>query len=155
MSPSAQEGPLARCANEAVEGVCPRAAATRVAREAGTRSRTGAPIMRGIAILVSLVLGLAASGAAHARSPCGGTRFDVQTVAADSRPFVRLTLGGRTGPFLLDFGATASTVARSVWNAPGPDIRLSGFNLPSFSVGTFGLRDDALSLGKLGTVHGV
>lgn len=112
-------------------------------------------LTRTIAALLSLLLGLASGGAAHAESPCGGTRFDVETTAADSRPFVRLALGGKTGPFLLDFGATASTVARSVWNARGPDVRLSGFNLPSFGEGTFGLRDEVPSLGNPEVVHGV
>jgi hypothetical protein len=124
------------------------------AQVATTSNRTQL-MMRGIGTLLSLVLGLATSATAHAQSPCNGMRFDVQTVAADSRPFIRLTLGGKTGPFLLDFGATASTVARSVWNEPGPDIHLSGFNLPSFSAGIFGLRDDTPSLGKSETVHGV
>src|SRR5689334_6325537 len=111
--------------------------------------------MRGSVTLAVLRLGLAWGAMAPAQSPCGGTRFNVQTVAAESRPYVQLTLDGKTGPFLLDFGATASTVARSVWNVPGPEVHLSGFNLPSFSHGRFRLRDDTSFLGPLGTVHGV
>jgi hypothetical protein len=105
-------------------------------------------------LAAGLVLGLASGSMAHAQSPCGGMRFNVQTAADESRPYVRLALDGKTGPFLLDFGATASTVARSVWNVSGSEIQLSGFTLPSFSRGTFGLRDNTVS-GPLGTVYGV
>jgi len=87
--------------------------------------------MRGSVPLAVLTLGLASGPMAHAQSPCGGTRFNVQTVAAESRPYVQLTLDGKTGPFLLDFGATASTVARSVWNVPGPEVYLSGLISPA------------------------
>ena len=114
-----------------------------------SRHRTG---LRSLA--AGLVFGLASGSMAHAQSPCGGMRFNVQTAADESRPYVRLALDGKTGPFLLDFGATASTVARSVWNVSGSEIELSGFTLPSFSRGTFGLRDNTVS-GPLGTVYGV
>jgi len=38
---------------------------------------------------------------------------------------------------------------------PGPEVRLSGFNLPGFDAGTFGLRGDASPPGPLGTIQGV
>src|SRR3954471_5388473 len=39
----------------------------------------------GFRSLAGLVLSLASGSMAHAQSPCGGTRFNVQTAAAESR----------------------------------------------------------------------
>src|SRR4051794_27213689 len=39
----------------------------------------------GLRSLAGLVLSLASGSMAHAQSPCGGTRFNVQTAAAESR----------------------------------------------------------------------
>lgn len=79
---------------------------------------------------VILALSLAALGGAAA-APCPGTRLDIVTPPLAATPYVTLELDGRRGPWLIDLGATATTVSSRVWQAPGPGepVRLSGFGV--------------------------
>jgi hypothetical protein len=94
------------------------------------------------ALSVGTVLLLASSfvtttaGSAEA-STCGGTPIPLDTSVL-SKPFAHLTLGGNSGNFLIDTGATQSQVDMhryDLWE--GAKVFLSGFTLPSVQSGVF------------------
>ncbi|WP_420125949.1 hypothetical protein [Longimicrobium sp.] len=67
---------------------------------------------------------------ASAQSFCPGERFSIKTPPLSSEPYVELTVGGRRGPFLIDYGATASSVEKGLLaNGDGP-VTLAGPELP-------------------------
>jgi hypothetical protein len=106
---------------------------------------------------VLLVLSAAMTTAARAEtSICGGTRIPIDT-AVFGKPFVKLTLGGNNGNFLLDTGTTHSRVdMRRYGVSEGSKIFLSGFSLPLVQGGLFTAADlrsfSSPVGGSLGTV---
>lgn len=82
------------------------------------------------ASLAALALSLATLSGASA-APCPGTRLDILTPPLAATPYAMLELDGRRGPWLIDLGATATTVSSRVWQAPAPGepARLSGFGI--------------------------
>lgn len=85
--------------------------------------------MRGLhASLMACCLSLAVLGGASA-APCPGTRLDILTPPLAATPYAMLELDGKRGPWLLDLGASATTVSSRIWQAssPGEPVRLSGF----------------------------
>jgi hypothetical protein len=91
---------------------------------------------------VLLALSVATTTAAMAdTSICGDTRIPLDT-SVFSKPFVNLTLGGDTGHFLLDTGATHSQIEMRRYGASaGSKIFLSGFSLPLMQSGLFSAAD--------------
>lgn len=99
--------------------------------EAAAHGRPGWPI---------LALGfLAAVSAAHlapasAQSPvpaapaCAELRLDMLTPSQASTPYVVLDAGGRTGPWLLDFGSTITSVYADAWANRSADEPLPPFD---------------------------
>ncbi len=79
-------------------------------------------------LLVALGLSLPAPGIASA-ADCPGTRLDVVMPPLAATPYAVLDLDGKRGPWLIDLGATATTVSSRIWQAPAPGepVRLSGF----------------------------
>jgi hypothetical protein len=75
-----------------------------------------------------------------AQEPCPGQRYPLSYAQGGSAPYIGLEADGRSGKFLLDYGATASSVSNAVFQAPGASIRIERFSLPSFSGGNFALR---------------
>ena len=65
-----------------------------------------------------------------ARSFCPGERFEIRTPPLSSEPYIDLTIGGRTGPFLVDYAATASSVEKGLLAASDAPITLAGPKLP-------------------------
>lgn len=68
---------------------------------------------------------------------CDGTRFAVHHVAGGTAPYITLRAGGRTGAFLLDYGATASTVSAKSFGGAGRHVSVDDFTLPTFANGRF------------------
>jgi hypothetical protein len=64
---------------------------------------------------------------------CVGTRLPIRTGKGGLAPYVDLTLEGKKGPFLIDYGAGASSIEHGVWNFAADDPRWQG---PSTEVGT-------------------
>ena len=73
--------------------------------------------------------------ASHA---CDGVTFPLQSVPGGLSPYITLTAGGRTGAFLLDYGATSSSLSADAF-APARegDVVREAFTLPSFASGAF------------------
>lgn len=69
----------------------------------------------------------------HAEAACNRTRLQITTPALASTPYVVLDVGGRRGPWLLDFGSTITSVYADAWTAPG-----LGGSVPLFDFGFFG-----------------
>jgi hypothetical protein len=104
-----------------------------------------------------LVLSVASTTPARAEtSICGGIRIPIDT-SVFNKPFVKLTLGGNNGNFLLDTGTTHSRVdMRRYGVSEGSTIFLSEFSLPLAQGGLFSAADlrsfSAPLGGSLGTV---
>lgn len=65
-----------------------------------------------------------------ATSFCPGQRFPIRTPPLSSEPYIELTVGGRTGPFLVDYGATASSVEEGLLANGNRPVTLAGPRLP-------------------------
>ena len=89
-----------------------------------------------------LVLSVASTTPARAEtSICGGIRIPIDT-SVFNKPFVKLTLGGNNGNFLLDTGTTHSRVdMRRYGVSEGSTIFLSEFSLPLAQGGLFSAAD--------------
>lgn len=73
-------------------------------------------------------------------------KFAVEHAAGGVAPYIRLTLGGETGLFLIDYGASSSVIEKGIWVTPNNDpnwvqyeearkFRLGPFTLPGWSQG--------------------
>jgi hypothetical protein len=82
--------------------------------------------MRTILIGVVALAAGAWGGRANAEAFCDGKRLEVRTAPISAAPYVELTLDGRTGPWLVDYGATGSSVEASLWKVPENDPRWTG-----------------------------
>lgn len=89
----------------------------------------------GLALTAGAVMWHGARDAAGAR--CDGKRFVVRHVPGGAAPYITLRAGGRTGAFLLDYGATASTVSAAVFGGAGGSVAVDDFTLPTFPTGRF------------------
>ena len=70
---------------------------------------------------------------------CPGQAFPIAHVPGGSSPYIQLTAGGVTGAFLLDYGATSSTLSSNAFPASGGSPRRLPFNLPGFASGLFAM----------------
>ena len=89
-----------------------------------------------------LVLALSATPTlAQQRAACPGDVVAVDTSVLAS-PFVQMQLGTREGYFLLDTGATYSTVDAKIFGRePGSKVTLEGSSFPTITGGTFAAVD--------------
>lgn len=123
-----------------------------------------------LAFLVAAAQPAGAQAAAGQQDACMGTRLPIHTGVGGSAPYVDLTLEGRRGPFLIDYGAGASSVEHGIWpftaddarwqghpTEPGSTITLSTFDLPGWAGQPIRFRsyDRNVSRPGLGLQHGV
>ena len=73
------------------------------------------------------------------RPLCGGQPYASMSISGGSSPYVELTADGIKGPFLLDYGATRSSLSAAAF--PGPDgaIRNAAISLPGIKSADFHL----------------
>jgi hypothetical protein len=64
------------------------------------------------------------------QSFCPGERFSIRTPPLSSQPYIDLTVDGKTGPFLIDYGATRSSVEKGLLADHNGPVILSGPKLP-------------------------
>jgi hypothetical protein len=74
---------------------------------------------------------------------------------AGAAPYVRLRAGGITGAFLLDWGATSSSVDRRRYPDGDGPLNVQDFTLPSFSSGSFERRGYGLMVAPAGGQLGI
>lgn len=115
----------------------------------------------GLAILLIALVWQWWSGNHVADNVCSGQRFAIETVSGGTAPYIQLTANARKGPFLLDYGATQSTLSADAFSSSSGSGQASGqmttsFSLPTFPTGQFRLAryfaSQAPGGGQLGVV---
>jgi hypothetical protein len=83
---------------------------------------------------------------------CEGIRYERHSVQIGSPPIIELAADGVSGPFLLDFGATMSSLSARVFATSTETVKSVKLSLPSFQQGVFTLqRYGGKQLGVIGT----
>jgi hypothetical protein len=87
---------------------------------------------------------------------CGGRPYARVSVPNGASPYVELTADGVRGPFLLDYGATRSSLSASAFSGPDGSIRTASISLPGIEKADFHLARYYLLLqpgtGQLGVI---
>jgi hypothetical protein len=87
---------------------------------------------------------------------CGGRPYARISVPDGASPYVELTADGVTGPFLLDYGATRSSLSAASFAGPDGAIRTATISLPGIEKADFHLARYYLLLqpgnGQLGVI---
>jgi hypothetical protein len=87
---------------------------------------------------------------------CGGSPFKRISVAEGASPYVELAADGMTGPFLLDYGATRSSLSAAAFPGPDGSIRRATISLPGIERAEFHLANYGLLLqpgkGQVGVI---
>jgi hypothetical protein len=89
---------------------------------------------------------------------CDGRRYALSTISNGASPYIGLSADGVFGQFLLDYGATKSSLSASAFAASGGPVKNVAISLPGFKGGSFELKrydlpvqPDAGQLGVIGT----
>ncbi len=87
---------------------------------------------------------------------CGGRSYARISVPTGASPYVELAADGVTGPFLLDYGATRSSLSAAVFSGPDGSIKTAAVSLPGIERADFHLARYYLMLqpgkGQLGVI---
>jgi hypothetical protein len=70
---------------------------------------------------------------------CGGRAYTRISVPNGASPYLELTADGVTGPFLLDYGATRSSLSAGVFSGPDGSMRTAAISLPRIERADFHL----------------
>ena len=89
---------------------------------------------------------------------CGGRRYARIAIPGGASPYIELAADGKSGPFLLDYGATRSALSVAAFPGPEGQVRKATISLPVIAEATFHLaRYDLLIQpegGQLGVIGG-
>src|SRR5271165_3249723 len=77
---------------------------------------------------------------------CGGRRYELSRFPDGLSPYISLAAAGVQGEFLIDYGATRSSLSAGAFSGPAGSIRTASISLPSFERGDFELRRYGLPL---------
>ncbi len=110
-----------------------------------------------LASIVILIFGVAMDiGDQNQEALCGGRRYPRIAVPNGASPYVELTADGKTGPFLIDYGATRSALSADAFPGPEGAVRKSTISLPGIEEALFHLARYDLLLqpeqGQLGVI---
>ena len=87
---------------------------------------------------------------------CGGRPYARVSVPNGASPYVELTADGVSGPFLLDYGATRSSLSASAFSGKDGSVRTAAISLPGIERADFHLAKYYLLLqpgeGQLGVI---
>lgn len=87
---------------------------------------------------------------------CPGERFSIKTPPLSSEPYIELTVGEKTGPFLVDYAATLSSVEQGLLATGNRSVTLTGPNLPGLpEQNTFAVDDRNIAPPGVGEQLGV
>ncbi len=93
-----------------------------------------------LAATVILIFGVAMDIGDHDREAlCGGRLYARTGVPNGTSPYIELTADGKTGPFLLDFGATQSSLSAEAFAGADGSPRTASISLPGIEQGDFHL----------------
>lgn len=107
----------------------------------GSRNLTS---RRSTVFLIAWLVLITALAAWHLRSAdpgerCAGRRFAIETVSGGASPYITLTADDQRGAFLIDYGATISTLSSERFGNSAADGAISRFDLPTFPTAHFSL----------------
>ena len=71
---------------------------------------------------------------------CGGVGYDPHSARPNSPPYIKLTADGVSGHFLLDYGATRSSLSAGVFATSTGALKSVNVSLPGFDHGVFELK---------------
>ncbi len=71
---------------------------------------------------------------------CGGRRYALAAIPNGAAPYIELSADGVTGPFLLDYGSTRSSLSAAMFAGSEGSVRKAAIWLPGFETGVFDLR---------------
>jgi len=86
---------------------------------------------------------------------CDGRHYELGTIPNGASPYIELSADGISGQFLLDYGATGSSLSTSVFAASDRFIRNSALSLPGGKGGNFVLTHIDMPLQPAGGQLGV
>jgi hypothetical protein len=90
------------------------------------------------------------------RALCGGRRYARIAVPHGASPYIELTADGKSGPFLLDYGATRSALSAAAFPGLEGEVRKAAISLPGIEEALFHIaRYDLLrqpEQGQLGVI---
>jgi hypothetical protein len=101
-------------------------------------------IVRKVCLLISAITILAVAVIVktgdHGREAlCDGRRYEMTTVPNGASPYIGLSADGISGQFLLDYGATRSSLSASEFTPSAGSVRNAALSFPSFERGNFDL----------------
>ena len=89
---------------------------------------------------------------------CGGSRFARIAVPNGASPYVEITANGKSGPFLIDYGGTRSSLSADAFPGPEEEVIKAAISLPGIEEALFHLARYDLLLqpegGQLGVIGG-
>jgi hypothetical protein len=106
------------------------------------------PFFRKIRLPIAAIAGLACAFALAAfvdtrdhdgAALCGGRRYELSRFPDGLSPYISLAAAGVQGQFLLDYGATRSSLSADAFAGPAGSVRTAAISLPSFEKGDFRL----------------
>ncbi len=111
-------------------------------------------IVAGASIALAVVVTI---GQKDAGALCGGRRYQTIAAPGGASPYIELTADGVSGPFLLDTGATRSSLSAAAFDSTAGPVRKAAISLPDLKEHDFDLaRYDDLPLqtpkGQLGVI---
>ncbi len=104
------------------------------------------PFVRKICLPIAAIAGLACACAwaafvetreHDAAALCGGRRYEISRFPNGLSPYVALTAAGVPGEFLLDYGATRSSLSADAFAVSAGSVKTAAISLPSFEKGDF------------------
>ncbi len=101
-------------------------------------------IVRTVSLSLAAIAGLTFGGGMDIEHKdrgalCGGRPYALKGVANGASPYVELTADGIKGPFLLDYGATRSSLSADAFTGPDGSIRNAAISLPGIERADFHL----------------
>ncbi len=121
------------------------------------RHDASAKIALSLAAIALLGVALfAASRGGGVEALCGGRRYALGAVANGASPYIALSADGVSGQFLIDYGATRSSLSAGVFKGPEGSVRNAALSLPGVAAAPFVLWSYGMPLappsGLLGVV---
>jgi hypothetical protein len=119
----------------------------------------GRSISLSLAAIPVLISGAAMAFGDHdGEALCGGRRYARIAIPHGASPYVELAADGKSGPFLIDYGATRSALSVTAFPGPEGHIRKATISLPGIEEAFFHLARYDLLLqpegGQFGVVGG-
>src|SRR5450631_3659491 len=93
-----------------------------------------------LAAAVLVVLAVFAARLREQQALCGGSRYALGAVENGAAPYIRLSADGLEGAFLIDYGATRSSLSAAAFAAPEGSVRKAALSLAGVAAAPFVLR---------------